>query len=239
MSASSAMSDVHVLSSMATREILNELTRLFSQRTGRHISTESAGGVDVLKRVQADAQTDRMDLVVLASTAIDQLIAQGKLLADTRLDFVNSGIGVAVRSGTSRPDLGSESTLRDALLAAPSLGYSTGPSGTYLLKMFQAMGIYEIVQQRIVQAPAGVPVAALIASGEVALGFQQISELINAPGIELVGPLPPALQMVTTFSAAATVRAQNSDVIHELLVFMNHPEADAVKRRFGMEPVTR
>jgi molybdate transport system substrate-binding protein len=240
MTSTQERADIHVLSSMATRESLHEIFGVFARQTSWRVSAESAGGVDVLKRVQAEGRvgaSNAVDLIVLASASIDQLIAQGLLRADTRTDLANSGIGVAVKAGAPRTDIGSATALTDSVLAARSLGYSTGPSGTYILKMFESLGVYETVRQRIVQAPAGVPVATLIADGKVALGFQQMSELISAPGIELIGPLPAALQMMTIFSAAATVRAHNLVAIGELLRFMNSPEANAIKRRYGMDPV--
>ncbi len=225
--------DIHMISSMATRETLNELIRVFARTTGWRILAESAGGVEMLKRVQA---RQPVDLVVLASTSIDQLIAEGTLLADTRTDLLSSGIGVAIRAGAKRFDISSTEAVKAALLAAGSVGYSTGPSGTYLLKMFQSLGVHQTLKARIVQAPPGIAVASLIADNQVELGFQQISELINAPGIELLGPLPAGLQMVTTFSAAATRWAQNRAAIAEFLAFMNSKEVDPIKRRFGMQP---
>ncbi len=242
--------DIQVLSSMAMRESLNEILGVFARQSSWRVTAKSAGGVDVMKRVQAEGQvgasgasggsgaTSAGDLIVLAAASIDQLIAQGLLRADTRTDLANSGIGVAVKAGAPRTDISSVSALTDCVLAARSLGYSTGPSGTYILKMFESLGIYECVKQRIVQAPAGVPVATLLANGDVALGFQQISELINAPGIELIGALPAALQMMTSFTAAATIKAHNLEAIRELLRFMNGSEANAIKRRYGMDPVS-
>ncbi len=227
--------DVHLISSMATRETLNELIRLFSQVSSWRINAESGGGVEVAKRVQAG---EPVDLVVLASASIDQLIAERKLLAETRIDLARSGIGIAMRAGARRPEIGSPEALKAALLSARSLGYSTGPSGTYLLKMFEQLGMAETLRAKIVQAPPGVPVAALIARGDVELGFQQTSELINAPGIELLGPLPAPLQLFTTFSAAATSWAKNRTAIAQLLEFITSSKVDYVKRRFGMEPAS-
>jgi molybdate transport system substrate-binding protein len=227
---------VSVLSSMATREILAELIDQFARQTGRQVRAESAGGVDVMKRLQAG---EAVDLIVLAQASIDQLVLEGKAVADHRIDFADSGIGAAVKSGARRPDLTTAAALKQALLAARSVGYSTGPSGSYLLKMFESLGVYGQIKARIVQAPAGVPVGKLIADGSVELGFQQISELISAPGIDLLGPLPGELQSITTFSAAATPAARNKAATNELLVFLNSAQADTVKRRFGMEPVRR
>lgn len=224
---------VKLLSSMATREILTELLEQFSRQTGHPVSAESAGGVDVMKRLQAG---EAVDVVVLARASIDQLVLEGRAQPTTRIDFADSGIGAAVKSGAPRADLTSAATLKQALLAAQSIGYSTGPSGTYLLKMFQSLGVYDQIQARLVQAPPGVPVGKLIADGTVELGFQQISELISAPGIVLLGPLPGELQSITTFAAVATQGVRNQAVTTALLAFLNSAQADAVKLRFGMEP---
>jgi molybdate transport system substrate-binding protein len=123
---------------MATREILAELATQYSQAHSQPISTEAAGGVDVAKRVQAG---EAVDIVVLADNAINKLIADGKLLGDSRVDLVKSGVAIAVRDGASRPDIGSEAAVKQAVLAAKTLSYSTGPSGVYLEKLFERWGI--------------------------------------------------------------------------------------------------
>ena len=224
------------ISSMATRLVLADLLSEFEKATGVAMAVESVGGVDAAKRVAAG---EHFDVVFLASDAIDKLIAAGHLAAGSRVDLVHSGVSVAVKSGAPVPDLGSEAGVREAVLAAPSIGYSTGPSGTALMQLFERWGIADTLQGRLVQARAGVPVASLVASGEVALGFQQLSELLNVPGIEVVGPLPEAIQIVTTFSAAlpAQPEAGSTEAARALLEFLCSAEAAGVKRRHGMSPV--
>lgn len=222
-----------MLSSMATRSLLSELTAAFSRETAQPVRLTSAGGVDVARRVQGG---EAVDVVVLASNAIDQLVSEGHLLSGSRVDVARSGIGVAVRSGGPRPDIGSQQAVRDAVLAAPSVGYSTGPSGTYLLSLFERWGLMPQIAQRIVQAPAGVPVATLVARGEVALGFQQWSELLGVPGIDVLGPLPADIQRITLFSAAVSRTGTRADVARALLEFLAAPGAADIKRRHGMEP---
>ena len=126
--------------------------------------------------------------------------------------------------------------MKRAVLAAKTLSYSTGPSGVYLVKLFERWGILDTIKARIVQAPAGVPVGSLVARGEVELGFQQQSELINLPGITLLGPLPPAIQTITTFSAAISATSRQVEAARALIAFMAAPAASAAKRRHGMEP---
>jgi molybdate transport system substrate-binding protein len=120
--------------------------------------------------------------------------------------------------------------------AARSLGYSTGPSGVALAKLFERWGIAEELKSRIVQAPPGVPVGTLVARGEVELGFQQLSELMNLPGIDVLGPLPPAIQIITTFSGGTASASTQPDAARALLTFMASPAAAEVKRQNGMEP---
>jgi len=224
---------LHGISSMATRTLLAQLSADYSAQCGVAVQFESVGGVDAAKRVQAG---EAFDLVVLAADAIDKLITSGQVLAGSRVDLVHSGVAVAVRAGAAAPDLGSEDAVRQAVLAAPSIGYSTGPSGVQLLKLFERWGIAEAVRPRTVQAPPGVPVGALVARGEVALGFQQLSELIHVTGITIVGPLPPAIQINTTFSAGICAASQQPDAVRALLHFMHAPQAAAAKRAQGMEP---
>jgi molybdate transport system substrate-binding protein len=236
----STTSAIKGISSMATRQVLAELVTAFEQQSGCTVAIEAVGGVDAAKRVQAG---EAFDVVVLASDAIDKLLAAGHLRAGSKVDLVRSGVAVAVRAGAPLPDISSEEALQRAVLAAPSISYSTGPSGVALAKLFERWGIASEIQGRMVQAPPGVPVGALVARGEVALGFQQLSELLHVEGITLVGPLPPAIQIVTTFSAgihASVVAGSPQDQrVRALLDSMCAPQADAAKRRQGMDPALK
>ena len=221
------------ISSMATRALLTELAADYRQQRGVAVVFESVGGVDAARRVQAG---EAFDLVVLASDAVDRLAASGHVLGASKVDLVSSGVAVAVRAGAPQPDIGTEAALRQALLAAISIGYSTGPSGVQLIALFERWGIAETLRDRLVQAPAGIPVGALVARGEVALGFQQLSELMHLDGIQVVGPLPPAVQIVTVFSAAVCSTCQQPAAAGELLDFLMSPQAAEAKRRHGMAP---
>lgn len=221
------------IASMATGQLLADLAAAWQQRSGRTVAMESVGGVDAARRVQAG---EPFDVVVLAAGAIDQLVAGGRVVADSQVALVRSGVAVAVRAGAARPDIGTEDALRRAVLAAPSIGYSTGPSGVALIRLFERWGIAAEIAQRTVQAPPGVPVGALIARGEVALGFQQLSELMHLDGIEVIGPLPDAVQITTTFSAGLCTASRQGEAVRQMLTFMASPQAAGAKRRHGMEP---
>lgn len=221
-----------VISSMATRLLLADLVEACAQRVGLAVQVESVGGVDAAKRVQAG---EAFDVVVLAAKAIDELIAAGRITG-ARTDLVQSGVAVAVRQGAPVPDLSSEDAVKAAVLAAPSLSYSTGPSGVALARLFERWGIAQQIAPRMVQAPPGVPVGTLVARGEAALGFQQLSELMHLDGITVVGPLPPAIQINTTFSAGVATTCRDAAAAQRFIDFLASPEAAAAKRRHGMEP---
>ena len=158
------------------------------------------------------------------------------MLPGSRVDLVRSGVAVAVRAGAPRPDLSTEAAVKAAVSAARTVGYSTGPSGVALARLFERWGIAEQIQSRIVTPPPGVPVGSLVAQGKVALGFQQRSELINLEGITVVGDLPTEIQIITTFTAGICTGSLQADAARAMLAYMASPEATEAKRRQGMAP---
>ena len=218
---------------MATRPVLADLAELYRAQSGTDVAIESVGGVDAAKRVQAG---EAFDVAILASDAIDKLVAGGRVVGGSKTDLVRSGVAVAVRAGATRPDIASEDALRRAVVAARTLGYSTGPSGVQLAKLFERWGIASEIAGKIVTAPPGVPVGSLVAKGEVELGFQQLSELMSLPGIDVIGPLPREVQIVTTFSGGVCAASTQPVEARELLAFMASAKAAEAKRRHGMEP---
>ncbi len=222
---------IRILSSMASKSVLQALSSHYQSSTANVIELTAIGGVDALKRVQAG---DASDIIILASTAIQTLLAEGHAVAGSRVDLVTSGVSIAVPTGTAHPDIASEAALREAVLHAATIGYSTGPSGVYLEKLFARWGILEQIRSRFVQAQPGVPVGSLVAQGKVALGFQQLSELLNVPGIDVVGPLPESVQLLTTFSGAVLSKSHNADTAREILHYFAAPQAAALKKEHGM-----
>jgi molybdate transport system substrate-binding protein len=219
------------ISSMATRQLLAELAHRYQHNGGTRVDFVSVGGVDAARRVAAG---EPFDLVVLAADALDALIAAGHLRAASRRALADSAVAVAVPAGATLPDIGSEDALRRALLAARRIGYSTGPSGNALLRLFERWGLASTLADRLVQARAGVPVGSLIAGGEVDIGFQQHSELQGIDGITLLGGLPPGLEIVTCFAGAVAVGSAEAEAAQALLDFMTAPANAALKQRHGM-----
>ncbi len=218
-----------VISSMATRKLLGEL---IDKLAGAPVTVESVGGVDAARRVAAG---EVFDAVVLGADAIDRLITDGQVRAGSRVDLVRSGVALAVKAGAPRPDIGSAQAVRAAVLAARTVGCSTGPSGVALARLFDHWGIAEQVQARLVVPPPGTPVGALIARGEVELGFQQLSELMFLPGIDVLGPLPEPIQITTVFAGGVPTASRQPQAAQALLERLAAPDLTAIKRANGMD----
>ncbi|WP_289241924.1 substrate-binding domain-containing protein [Delftia sp.] len=218
---------------MATRQVLAELLAAYEQQTGQRAAIEAVGGVDAAKRVQAG---EAFDVVVLASDAIDKLIAAGAVVAGSRTDWVRSGVAVAVRASAPLPDIGSEDAVRSAVLAARSISYSTGPSGVALAETVRALGHCRPGGRPHGAGPPGVPVGSLVARGDVELGFQQLSELLHVEGITIVGPLPPAIQITTIFSSNVAASSQQPEAAKALLDFFASPAAYEPSARAWTSP---
>ena len=218
---------------MAMRHVLAECCEAYREATGERVDVACIGGVEAAQRVRRD---EPFDFVVLARDAIDALAAERRVRAETRTDLAQSGIAIAIAPGVRRPDIASGSAVRDAVLGARAVGYSTGPSGAHVLRLFEQWGIAGVIAPRLVQAPPGVPVAALIARGDVELGFQQLSELMHEPQIDVVGQLPADIQSTTIFTAAVATAAAHGEAAMALLAYLASPACDAVKRAHGMAP---
>lgn len=224
---------VRGLSSMAMRHALVDLLAPDHAGTGRRASVEATGGVDALRRVR---DGEAFDFVVLADDAIARLVDAGRLDPSSRVPLARSAIAVAVPAGAPHVPIATEAAVRDAMLAARAVGYSTGPSGTHLARLLARWGIADMLAPRLVQAPPGVPVARLVARREVDLGVQQLGELMHAADIEILGTLPDEIQEVTVFSGAVCTLARQPEAAAELLAFLASPAGDAIKRRHGLEP---
>jgi molybdate transport system substrate-binding protein len=218
------------LSSMATRQILADLASDYEAGHGTRVEIRSMGGLEAAKLVRAGEATD---VVILASRVMASLEAEGHLVKGGTKDFARSEIGLAVRAGLARPSVADGQAVRLAMGDARKICYSTGPSGDHLKTLCEQWGIS---LARTLIAPPGVPVATLVANGDADLGFQQLSELIGQPGIDVVGPLPAEIQAVTVFSAGVSAASRNPDGARALVAFLASAETDGAKRGHGMQP---
>jgi len=224
---------VRGVSSMAMRHALGELIELHRSTSGRRATLEATGGVDALRRVR---DGEAFDFVVLADDAIARLVDAGRVDPASRRPLARSAIALAVPAGAPRVSIATEAAVRDALLGARAVGYSTGPSGTHLGRLLARWGLADALAARLVQAPPGVPVATLVARHEVDLGVQQLGELMHVADVEILGPLPDEIQDITVFSGAVCTLARLPEAAADLLVYLASPAGDAVKRRHGLEP---
>lgn len=221
------------ISSMATRHLLADLARDYEARTATRVAIEAVGGVDAARRV---AGGESFDIVVLAVPALRKLAAAGRIDPDSEVAVARSPVAVAVRSGSPRPALATADDVRAAALAARAIGYSTGPSGDHVIALLRDFGIDGSGAPRLVQAAPGVPVATLLTRGEIDLGFQQLSELMDLPDVDVAGMLPDALQAITVFAAAATTATQRRAEVEAFLAWLASPGTADAKRRHGMTP---
>ena len=225
--------EIRVLSTQATEQSYRELVPQFEQASGHKVTTTFTGTLDVQKRIAAG---ESYDLIIMAGPAIDDFIKSGKIVPGSRVDIAKSGVGLAVRAGAPKPDISTSSALKTALLAAKSIGYSTGPSGVYVVGLFERMGIADQIKPKLRQTPTGVFVGSIVASGEAEIGFQQVSELSHFPGVDYVGPLPADVQKMTVFSSGVQVGAKEAEAAIAWVKFLVAPAAASVFQKRGMEP---
>lgn len=225
--------EIQVIASSAFREVFLELAPQFEQIHKHKVVAGFSSSPDIMKRAKAG---ESADLFILASGSVDELIKAGKVVPGTRVDLAKSGMGVAVRAGAPKPDIGSSDALKRALLASKSIGYSGGASGAYVLEMLQKMGIADAVKPKLKQAATGVAVGDLVAHGEVEIGLHQMSELLPIAGIDILGAFPADIQNFTVFSAGVSSAAKAPDAAKELIKFMAAPAAVPVIRKKGMDP---
>jgi molybdate transport system substrate-binding protein len=224
--------EIKVMSSVAIKEAYLELTPAFERASEHKVTTLWVPTVDMMTRLKGE---ETVDLVIMAAPSIDELTRAGKIVAGSRVDIAKSGVGIAVRAGAPHPDVSSADALKRALLAAKSIAYSTGPSGVYLMGLFQRMGIADEISPKIKQIK-GEPVGAVIARGDAEIGFQQVSELLPVKGIDFLGPLPAEIQQITVFAAGRHVAAKDPEAVKAFVKFLTAPAAGAVFKKAGMEP---
>jgi molybdate transport system substrate-binding protein len=225
--------EIKVLSTQAPEQAYRELVPQFEKASGHTITTVFTGTLDVQKRIAAG---EAYDLIIMAGPAIDDFIKSGKIVAGSRVNIARSGVGVAVRAGAPKPDIGTTEAVKRTLLAAKSIGYSTGPSGVYLTGLFQRLGVADAITSKLKQTPTGVFVGNIVADGTAEIGFQQVSELAHFPGVDFVGPLPADIQEITVFAAGIQTGARQADAAKDWVKFLTAPAAAPVFKSKGLEP---
>jgi molybdate transport system substrate-binding protein len=233
LGASAQAAEIKVLASAAVKEAYQEVVPDFERKSGHKVNTVWDGTANILRRIRAG---ETPDIILMAAPEVDQLITEGKLAAGSRTDIAKSGIGVAVRAGLPKPDISSGDAVKQAVLAAKSVAYSTGPSGLYMIGLLQKMGIADQIKGKVTQTPSGMPVGEVLARGDAELGFQQVSELIHVKGIDFLGPLPADIQHTTVFSAGLHTGTKDPEAAKALLHFLTGPEAGGAIKKAGMEP---
>jgi molybdate transport system substrate-binding protein len=225
--------EILVISSTAMREVVEELAAMFERTSGHKVTMDFQSGVDTSAKIKAGAVAD---LVVTTPAAIDELVKDGKVVAGSRVNFVQSGVGVAVRAGARKPDISTPAAFKDAMLAAKSVGISKGPSGVYLMSIMARLGIADQVKAKGVTPELGQRVGNLIARGEAEIGVQQITELLPIAGIDFLGPLPNELQTKIGYATARPITARQPEAATVLAKFLASEAALPVMKKMGLEP---
>lgn len=225
--------EITVLSTQATEQACRELLPQFEKATGNTVKIGYTGTLDAKKRI---AEGEAFDILIMAGTDIDGFLANGVLAPASKVDIARSGVGVGVKAGAPKPDISTTEAFKKTLIAAKSIGYSTGPSGNYVIGLFERLGIAKELKPKLKQTPTGVFVGTITASGEVDIGIQQVSEMSHFPGVDYVGPLPADIQKMTVFSSGIAAKAKEPAAAKALVKFITSPEAGAAFKKRGMEP---
>lgn len=225
--------DLTVLATPAIREAYNEIAPVFEKQTKHRVKATWIGTAELAKRLGAG---EVFDAVICVSTLLEELTDSSKIMAGSRSDVARSGVGVAVKAGSPKPDFRSPEALKKTLLTAKTIGISTGPSGVYMNELFQRLGVLEDIKPKFRVAAPGTMVSELLVKGEAEIAFQQVAELVNKPGVEFVGPLPDSLQRVTVFAGGVHARSSEPDAARSFLRYLASPQHDAVLRKHGLLP---
>jgi len=226
--------EIKVLASNGVRAALEELAPAFERETGNKLVIEFGLAAVLKRQIEGGAA---FDLAILTSAGIDDLAKQGKVAGASRASIARSGVGIGIKRGAARPDIGTADALKRTLLEAKSIAWAKeGASGVYFAGLLERMGIAEQMKPKAVLAPSGAEVGKLVASGEVQFGVILVNELMAVPGVEVLGPLPPELQSYTVFHAGVASGSKNAQGAQALIKFLTTPSAGAVFKAKGQEP---
>jgi molybdate transport system substrate-binding protein len=245
MVGTASAADVQVMISAGFYRVYSELGPAFERASGHHlITTRGPSMGDSPEAIPTRlARGETADVVILDGGAADELGRRGLVRADSKIEFARSLIGMVVRAGAAKPDIGNVEALRSTLLAAKSIAYSDSGSGTYLsTTLFPKLGIADQIagkSRKVRGPPSGESVAEFVARGEAEIGFQQVSELIHVPGIAFVGAIPPEVQPMFSFAGALTSTVREPEAARALINFLASPEAAPVISKAGLMPLSR
>jgi molybdate transport system substrate-binding protein len=224
--------EIKVWTARAIATVLAEIGPQFEHTTGHNLNVYSGLPADFLRRANAG---EPFDILISGSSPVDAWIKEGRIIAETRIDIVRSGIGVEVRAGAPKPDISSVEAFKRALLDAKSIAYLRVGSGIYLAGLLERLGIAEAIKSKVTRPESDV-VSELVAKGDVELGMVVITQILTTPGVDLVGPLPPEIQSYVMFTAGVSANAKVPDAAKQLIKFLTGPTAIPVIRAQGMEP---
>lgn len=227
------MAKISLFCSNSLRGALSDLLPAFERASGLHVEVSYDPAKVMMERI---GRGETADAVIIGGSAINELVKQGKIAPGSKRAFASCGIGVAVRAGAKRPDIGSVEAFKRALLAAKSIAWTQqGASGIYFSGLIEQLGIANEIRPKAAQQPGGL-IAEQLVQGKADLAIQQIPELMAVPGAELVGPLPEEIQQVTDSSAGIFAGSKNAKAAEELLSFLASPESKTVLKAKGLEP---
>lgn len=225
--------ELKIFGSRVTKMVMTELGPQFERSSGYTPVVVADVAAVMKRRIEAG---EPFDLAVLVDFQADELIKAGKLVAETRTDVMKAGIGVAVKRGASKPDIGTVDAFKRALLDAKSITYlKEGASTIYLDRLFTRLGIAEALRAKTVK-PDTETVSERVAQGEVELGIIVIPNILSVPGAELVGPVPSEVQSYIVFTAAVSAQSANQQAARDLIKLITSPAVVPLLKAKGMEP---
>jgi molybdate transport system substrate-binding protein len=227
-----AAEEIRVWTARAIATVLADVGSEFERATGHRLIITSDLPPAFLRRLDAG---EPFDLLISGSSPVDEWIRNGKIAARTRADIARSGIGVEVRAGSRKPDIGTVDEFKRALLNAKSIAYLRVGSGIYLEGLLERLGMSRTLESKTIRPDSDI-VSELVAKGEVELGMTVITQILTTPGVDLVGPLPPEIQSYVTFVAGVSSQSRVPKAASELIKFLAGPKAIAVIKAQGMEP---
>jgi molybdate transport system substrate-binding protein len=225
------MPDLKVLSGGAMQGLMADAVPLFERDGGCKVTVE-IGLTSALRKAIADSAV--FDIALLPRPDVDALARDSSIAADSVTDIARSAIGVAVRAGAQKPDIGTVDAFRRAVLQVGSVTYSDGPSGLYIAGLMERLGLVEAIKSKT-KLTTG-PVAELLSRGEAELGLQQIVAILPVKGADLVGPLPAELQNIIVYAAGLSARSANEQAARQFIAFMATPQVVRLIRTKGLEP---